>query len=478
MWKCNSCGASNPDESDVCAGCGAQKPQEAATQGAQKSNGMKLLVAVLALVCVALIGVIVYLSGRNKQAATENAAPINTTVTESTDAVETTAEPIAQAEATAEPSAQAEATAEPTAEPSAEPVIIQTLDRETLFATHSPDEVIATVGGKDLTWQEYFYFLSNEVYKVENYIATMAMYGGSITWSDPWGDSENPDETFADYVPSSTEDYVRLMAAIIELAEENDAGLTDEDLSAVADTMAQTFTTAIGENPTDEQIDSYLKDRYMTRAIMERLVSMEYLYNNTYRALYGENAEKVSEEDALKYMFESGYMSANHILFMTIDPATGEALSEEAVAEKLEKAQAIADELRAIEDKDELLARFAALKDELDEDSGKTAYPNGYTFTPGVMVGEFEDATKALGEYEVSEPVQSSYGYHVILRLPLDADAQLMGANGGAATARGLFATKDFSEKLHDRMDNLSIDYVEGFEKPDLLAYLTETDIG
>ena len=458
MWKCNSCGASNGDESDVCSSCGAQKPRETAAESAPKSNGMKVLIAVLAVACLVLIGVIVYLNSQKNTVTTENAAPIDTTVTESADS--------------------AENTEEAAAEPSAEPIIIQTLDREKLFATHEADEVIATVGGMDLLWEEYFYFLSNEAYSVENYIATMAMYGGSITWSDPWGDSENPDETFADYALSSTGEYVRLMVAITELSEENDAGLSDEDMSAVNDTMAKTFADALGDDATEEEIDSYLKDRYMTRAIMERLVSMDYLYNNTYRALYGENAEKVSEEDALKYMFESGYMSANHILFMTVDPATGEALSEEAVAEKLEKAQAIADELRAIEDKDELLARFAELKDELDEDSGKTAYPNGYTFTPGVMVSEFEDATKALGDYEVSEPVQSSYGYHVILRLPLEANAELMSANGGAATARGLYATKDFSEKLYDRMDNLSVDFVDGFEKPDILAYLTETEIG
>jgi len=470
MWKCNSCGALNPDESDVCSSCGAQKPRETAAESAPKSNGMKVLVAMLAVACLALIGVIVYLNSQKNTVTTENAAPIDTTVTESADSAEDTGD-AAQSDAVTEPT-------EATAEPSAEPVIIQTLDREKLFATHEADEVIATVGGMDLLWEEYFYFLSNEAYSVENYIATMAMYGGSITWSDPWGDSENPDETFADYVLSSTGDYVRLMVAITELSEENDAGLSDEDMSAVADTMARTFADALGDDATEEEINSYLKDRYMTRAIMERLVSMDYLYNNTYRALYGENAENVSEEDALKYMFESGYMSANHILFMTVDPATGEALSEEAVAEKLEKAQAIADELRAIEDRDELLARFAELKSELDEDSGKVAYPNGYTFTPGVMVSEFEDATKALGDYEVSEPVQSSYGYHVILRLPLEADAELMSASGGAATARGLFATKDFSEKLYERMDNLSVDFVEGFEKPDLLAYLTETEIG
>ncbi len=457
MWKCNSCGASNPDESDVCSGCGAQKPQEAAVESAPKSNGMMTVVVMLAVVCVLLIGVIVYLTAQKKNDALQSAAPINATSEEILE------------------SAEAAETAEP--ETTAEPVFIQTLDREALFAAHEPDEVVAAVGGRDVTWQDYFYFLSNEAYSVENYIAQMTVYGGGASWADPWGSDEEPDENFADYVLRSTEDYVRLMTAIIELSEEHDAGLSDEDQSAVADAMAQTFVSALGEDPTEEAIEGYLKERYMTRPILERLISMDYLYSNTFNARYGENSSNVSDEDALKYLTENGYLSANHILFRTVDPATGEALSDEAVAEKLEKAQAIADELRAIEDQDVLLARFAELKSELDEDSGKVAHPDGYTFTSGVMVSEFEDAVKALEDYGVSEPVKSSYGYHVILRLPLRADAELTSSSGGGATARGLFATQDFSKVLHAKMDELTLDYADGFEKPDILQYLTETKI-
>lgn len=456
MWKCNSCGASNPDESDVCGNCGAQKPREAAPADGQK-NRMLPLVVMLAVVCVLLIGVIVYLTAQNRSAAQQSAAPINATSEDSA------------------ASAGAE-TEEPAAEATAEPVIIQTLDRETLYAVHEPDEVVATIGGRDITWQEYFYFISNEAYNVENYIATMTMYGGAVTWADPWGADEDPDETFAGYVVRSAEDYLELMTAIDILAEENGAGLTEENQAAVQETVAQTFAASLGEDPTEEAIEGYLKERYMTRPILERLVSMDYLYSNTFNVLYGENGSDVSEEDALKYMTENGYLSANHILFMIIDPGTGEALSDEAAAEKLAQAQAVADELRAIEDQDELLARFAELKSELDEDTGKIAYPDGYTFTSGVMVSEFEDATKALGDYEVSEPVKSSYGYHVILRLPLDADAELM-SSSGSANARGLFATQDFSQALYAKMDELTVDYAEGFEKPDILAYLTDTNI-
>ena len=45
--------------------------------------------------------------------------------------------------------------------------------------------------------------------------------------------------------------------------------------------------------------------------------------------------------------------------------------------------------------------------------------PDGYQFTNGTMVAEFQDGTAALGFNEISAPVQSDYGWHIILRLPL-----------------------------------------------------------
>lgn len=103
---------------------------------------------------------------------------------------------------------------------------------------------------------------------------------------------------------------------------------------------------------------------------------------------------------------------------MTKDPSTGEELSDADKADKKAKADEIYKELAAITDQSELMKRFAELKEEYCEDTGKTTYPDGYTFTEGKMVPEFENAVKALEAYEVSEPVQSDYGYHIILRLP------------------------------------------------------------
>lgn len=51
------------------------------------------------------------------------------------------------------------------------------------------------------------------------------------------------------------------------------------------------------------------------------------------------------------------------------------------------------------------------------EDTGLAANPDGYAFTTGEMVQEFEDATRALEPGQISGLVESSYGYHIILRL-------------------------------------------------------------
>ena len=203
---------------------------------------------------------------------------------------------------------------------------------------------------------------------------------------------------------------------------------------------------------------------YLTRELYDRMNRMNHLYQQGYTQLYGETGELVDDAAAIAYLEDNEYISANHILLMTVDSATGEALDEETVAAQEKKAKEIAAELQAIDDPQLLLARFAELKEEYCEDTGKVSYPDGYTFTPGTMVTEFEDTCNALEDYQVSDPVLTSYGYHVIIRLPLDPDRIVEYSNEGTPlTARSLAANAEYASRMDAQYEKTSFEYVPGF---------------
>lgn len=61
---------------------------------------------------------------------------------------------------------------------------------------------------------------------------------------------------------------------------------------------------------------------------------------------------------------------------------------------------------------------FDGLLAQYGTDPGMTSNPNGYLFTDGDMVSEFENAVKAMPPNGFNNvPVKSDFGYHIILRL-------------------------------------------------------------
>lgn len=346
------------------------------------------------------------------------------------------------------------------------------LDFDAMYASHEPDEIVLTVGGRDVTWSEYFYMYFSQASQIQDYFTVMSMYyGASMSWSDTM--SEDSDVTYAQYVVDSTEQAIMQLQAIRAFAEENDIQLTAEDTAAIEEETAANIEAFCGQGATEADFEDYLAGLYLTRELYDDVTSVNYLYQRCFKELYGENGELFDEGEALKYLEDRGYISASHILLMTIDPSTGEELDEAAQSEKEAQAMAIAQELQGIEDQQELLARFAELKEQYCEDSGKDFYPDGYVFTPGTMVAEFEDTCNALAAYQVSEPVKSSYGYHIILRLPSDADRVMeYSSEGTPMSARAVAANEEYGNRMQECLQGIYISFAPDFAPPAIGDYL------
>lgn len=112
-----------------------------------------------------------------------------------------------------------------------------------------------------------------------------------------------------------------------------------------------------------------------------------------------------SEEalDKITQTYEKDYVTAKHILLLC-DDSNKSSVKKEAT-KLLGKIKNGAD--------------FDSLMNELSEDPGLVQYPQGYTFTYGEMVEEFEKAAFALKVGEISDIIETSYGYHIIKREPL-----------------------------------------------------------
>jgi len=123
--------------------------------------------------------------------------------------------------------------------------------------------------------------------------------------------------------------------------------------------------------------------------------------------LYGE----VTDE-AIEKIYQDEYVSVKHILLLTKDATTGETVSD-ADKKKIER------NMKNILNQAKSGADFDTLMNEYSEDTGLATNPDGYVFTKGMMVPEFEEASFALKTGEISKIIETAYGYHIIKKQAL-----------------------------------------------------------
>ena len=281
-----------------------------------------------------------------------------------------------------------------------------------------PDAVVVAVDGNTASADFYYYMLT---YACANMDSVMRYYTGSgIVWDMELSDGK----TVGELVREEALTYIKQQLVIENLAEQYGVSLSESDLAELAEVRAQTVEALGGE-------EAYLAEIAklgLREETYERIMTGNYLYNDLL-ALYHTPGSKLYVEDAvlMNYASELGYITADHILLSTLDE-NRQPLDEETAAQKRAQAEDLLARLQTCGgDVSEL---FAQLADEYSEDPGRAYYPGGYTFTEGEMAEAFDTAAREIAEGEFSQIVESEFGFHIILRKPLDASASELVRDG------------------------------------------------
>ena len=321
------------------------------------------------------------------------------------------------------------------------------------------DSEILTVDGQAIPAEEYLFWLLSAISQEKQY--------GSLANDDAWEETLGEDGTAtAEVLKSDALETAKLYRVIETKAAEAGITLTEEQNKEINDEMAKVAEQLGGEEALQEWLDS----RCISRDGFVKLNTVYYLNQGLKEKLEGDGSLAVTDADYEQFVADNGIYAAKHILISTRkvseDGQSYEEFTDEEKAQALQKAQDLRQQLRdagdTVEKFDELMNQYS---EDGRNDDGTLAYPDGYTYTPGTMVAEFEDAVNSLEPYGLSEPVKSSFGYHVILRLPPDPDRVISYSQQNTPlTARNNFANADYAARMEQCLENAVFEYAPGFE--------------
>ncbi len=265
-------------------------------------------------------------------------------------------------------------------------------------------EVVLTVNGVDYTLERYNLYY----YNAQDIILSEAGYTEEVNIpKDFWNQKVDGKTNLERAKDMALEDLV-YDALSYQKAKELGIKLTAEEKSAISNQMSalrqdnmsfeQFKNIGIGE----DELEKYYTEYYHLTHLLPKLI---------------EKGELEVDEKAAEAELNSQYVKAQHILISTVDSNTGAPYSDDKKAEAKKKTQDILNKINAGGD-------FEKLMLENTEDPGTQSAPDGYVFTTGQMVPQFEEAAYALSVGQVSGLVETDYGYHIIKRVPLDVKGE------------------------------------------------------
>lgn len=272
-----------------------------------------------------------------------------------------------------------------------------------------------------------------------------AYYGSSI-----WDMEVEEGVTLGDSMKDVVTDQLVQMIILSSQAEDYGVSLNDEDNQAVEE-YVENFKTNIGEDVMEKE--GFTEDN------IRSVVQKSTLAGKVSQAMFdAEEVELTDEEKA-----DATCIKVQHILISTIDTTKKDDEGNNVDMTDEEKEVYLAEQKEKAE---EALARakngedFQALADEYSSENAGFEFSfdkNGYDpVNMSSMVEPFYTAAWQLGEGEISDLVESQYGYHIIKCVSLNDEEA---TQASITTAENNKKSTSLDEKVKQQLDEAN--YIE-----------------
>ena len=283
----------------------------------------------------------------------------------------------------------------------------------------SRDTVLFTVDGRDVTADQYLYWLLTSISEAKN--------AGYLADDEAWEETIE-DQPTSDYLKGQALEISKLYAVVANHAEEAGAGVTEEQRAKAEEQLDQ--MGSLYEQYYGLTTQEWLDQQCITREGYLSLNDAHYQVQNLQSSLEEAGKLTPTDEDIQNMIDSEGIYNCKHILIAFPAHEDGSEVTDEEKAATKAEAEALYQEITSAADPITAFDNAMNEKsdDGRDETSGELLKPNGYTFlSTGALLGgssslvtEFVTAGTALAVDEISAPVETDYGYHILLRQNAD----------------------------------------------------------